>query len=321
MDLVRRFLRLNTILAGMVLRRLPVAKLLVFLSAGLAMVFLVSCSATCRKSTETVSSRMQNPFFPLCFEISDSRKRSLPEQVTMVRSLGFEGIGYPLWLDDSLDKNLKIIDNAGLGVCMLYTRININPSAGQAYDPRLTNLVSRLKGRSVTICVLLQGLPPADARGEAKAVAILRELGNLASDAGLRISVYHHKNDWTESLLFALKVVEKVNHPDVGVNFNLCHWLMVDGDKDYQPVLRQNSAKIFLVTLNGASMGAKAWTNGLIQPLDQGDFDNGQLLKVLREINYRGPIGLMCYGIPGNALEHLSCSMKAWQKLKAFEDR
>ncbi len=69
-------------------------------------------------------------------------------------------------------------------------------------------------------------------------------------------------------------VVKKANHPQVGVNFNLCHWLMVDGDKDYRPVLRENAAKIFVVTINGAKLGAKTWTNGLIQPLDQGDFDN-----------------------------------------------
>ena len=61
----------------------------------------------------------------------------------------------------------------------------------------------------------------------------------------------------------------------------------------------------------------KTWTNGLIQPLDQGDFDNRQLLATLREIGYRGPIGLMCYGIPGDARDHLARSMAAWKQMKA----
>ena len=64
---------------------------------------------------------------------------------------------------------------------------------------------------------------------------------------------------------------------------------MVDGDKDYRPVLREHADKIFAVTINGAKLGSKTWTNGLIQPLDQGDFDNRQLLATLREIGYRGP--------------------------------
>jgi hypothetical protein len=75
--------------------------------------------------------------------------------------------------------------------------------------------------------------------------------------------------------------------------------------------------KIFVVTINGAKLGSKTWTNGLIQPLDQGDFDNRQLLSTLRAIGYRGPIGLMCYGIPGDAREYLERSMKVWKTWQA----
>lgn len=64
-------------------------------------------------------------------------------------------------------------------------------------------------------------------------------------------------------------------------------------------------------------MGAETWTNGLIQPLDRGDFDNRQLLATLREAGYRGPIGLMCYGVPGDAQEHLARSMKVWKSWQA----
>lgn len=95
--------------------------------------------------------------------------------------------------------------------------------------------------------------------------------------------------------------------------------LKVDGDKDYRPVLRENAAKIFVVTINGAQLGSNAWTDGLIQPLDRGDFDNRQLLATLREIGCRGPIGLMCYGIQGDAREHLERSMKVWKSWRQTE--
>jgi sugar phosphate isomerase/epimerase len=108
-------------------------------------------------------------------------------------------------------------------------------------------------------------------------------------------------------------VVKEVDRPNVGANFNLCHWLKVDGDKDYRPLLRENGAKIFAVTICGAEVGAATWTNGLIQPLDRGDFDNRQLLAVLREAGYDGPVGLMCYGIPGDPRDYLSRSMRIWK--------
>jgi hypothetical protein len=42
----------------------------------------------------------------------------------------------------------------------------------------------------------------------------------------------------------------------------------------------------------------------------------GRLLKTLKQLGYRGPIGLQCYGIGGDAREHLARSMAAWRKLR-----
>ena len=252
--------------------------------------------------------------YGLCMEIHDAKKRSIPEQAEMLAGLGFDGVGYPLWLDDSLDKNLRTLDEARLAVYHLYTRINLKQGA-KGLDPRVSKAIRKLEGRPVTICVLMQGFPPADPRGEEAAVAILRQLGDVAAEADVRISIYHHTGDWTASLIHALEVVTKTNHPRVGANFNLCHWLKVDGEKDYRPLLRENAAKIFAVTINGAQLGSKTWTNGLIQPLDGGDFDNRELLELLREIGYRGPVGLMCYGIRGDAREHLERSIRVWNKI------
>jgi sugar phosphate isomerase/epimerase len=134
----------------------------------------------------------------------------------------------------------------------------------------------------------------------------------MAADSGLQLSIYHHVGDWTESLLFALKVAQKVDHPRVGVNFNLCHWLKVDGDKDYRPVLRRHADRLFAVTINGAQRDASTWKNGLIQPLDRGNFDNQELLALLRKIGYDGPVGLQCYGIPDDTREHLRRSIRTW---------
>jgi sugar phosphate isomerase/epimerase len=250
-----------------------------------------------------------SPVFGFCMQVSDAKKRTLPEQAQMLRELGFDGVGYPIWLDEDRDRNLRALDDAGLKVYLVETTVNVNPSA-PPYDPRLPEAIRKLKGRPATVCVTLRGFPPGDPRGEESAIKILRQLGDLAAASGSRVSIYHHTGDWTASLLYALEIANKTNHPQVGVNFNLCHWLMVDGEKDYRPVLRKNAAKIFIVTINGAKVGTKVWTGGLILPLDEGDFDNRELLATLRDAGYRGPIGVMCYGIPGDARGHLERSMR-----------
>ena len=254
--------------------------------------------------------------YGFCMEMPAVPNPSIEQQAEMLGRLGFDGVGYPLWLDENLDKNLKALDDAGLKVYHLYASINLKPGAAP-YDPRVEDSIRRLKGRPVTVCVLIRGFGPGDPRGEESAVKILRQLGDVAAEADVRISIYHHTNDWTESLIFALEIVKKANHPRVGANFNLCHWLKIDGDKDYRPILRDNAQKIFAVTINGAQLGSDTWTGGLIQPLDRGDFDNHQLLNTLRQVGYRGPIGLMCYGIPDDTQEHLRRSMNVWKKWKA----
>lgn len=262
-------------------------------------------------------------FYAYCVEmgLKGVKPRSVPDQIKLLKQVGFDGGGFVECLDEkALAENLRAADEAGLTVTMIEYGIKVGPK-GPAYDPRLPEVIRQLKGRDVTICVTIGGLKPGDPAGLAPAIKVLRELGDMAAAAGCRISVYQHVNTWGESLPFIFDVVRQVNHPQVGANFNLCHYLKVHGDMDYRPLLRANAGKIFCVTICGAEMGAKTWTNGLIRPLDEGNFDNRQLLAVLRETGYSGPVGLMCYGVPGQPEEHLARSLKLlkswagdWQK-------
>lgn len=241
---------------------------------------------------------------------------ALAEQAEMLRELGYDGIG--LGLDAHLESNLKTLDKAGLQLYLLWSMVNVAP-AETAGNPALNAAIAQLKGRPTTVSVLLTGLKPGDPQGMESAVEALRELGDRAADAGVRISIYNHVDNWTESLPFVVEVVRKIDHPSVGFNFNLCHFLKVDAGKDYKTLLRENAEKLLVVTFNGATVGAKTWTNGLIRPLDEGDFDNRQLLATVRDIGYHGPIGLMCFGVPGEPREHLGRSMKTWRALQHSE--
>ena len=239
--------------------------------------------------------------------------RPAPEMAKLLRELGFDGVGCSNSTDPKLDEVLHAYDEASLQVDLLETVVNVDPSAPAAYDARLPGAIRKLKGRSTTVVVILRGLKPGDPAGMAPAVRALRELGDVAAEAGVRVSIYNHTGDWSESVAFCTDLVKKVDHPRVGFNFNVCHWLKVEGSKDYRPLLRANAAKLFCVTTCGAQIGSQTWTNGLIQPLDRGDFDNRALLATLREIGYHGPVGIMCYGIPGDPREYLTRSMKAWK--------
>jgi len=246
------------------------------------------------------------------FGVPGVKTRGPVEMARLLKEVGFDGGGYPILTGPRLEETLKASDDAGLKVYLLQTSVNLAPKAATRYDPQVPDAIRKLKGRPVVVVVTFGGLKPGDPAGMEPAVKAMREFGAVAAEAGVRISCYNHVNSWNESVALNIELARKTNHPNVGYNFNVCHWLKVEGNKDYRPLLRANADKLFCVTICGAQIGAKTWTNGLIQPLDRGDFDNRQVLATLREIGYQGPVGIMCYGIPGDPREYLQRSLKTW---------
>lgn len=252
-------------------------------------------------------------FFPYCIDTHDSMKRSLPEQAAMLKELGFDGVGH-LWLDN-VKERLETLDAEGLKLFQITLLVNITKE--EPYDPRLKEVLPLLKGRDVQLCLLTGGMNPSDTAGDEKGVAIITEIADMALESGTKIVLYPHANDWLEKVDDAIRLAKKVNRPNVGVMFNLCHWLKVDDEENMVPVLKRALPYLWAVSINGADTAASIHegTGNWLQPLDSGSFDNAKLLKALKELGYTGPIGLQCWGIEGDVKEHLTRSMNAWKKL------
>jgi sugar phosphate isomerase/epimerase len=255
------------------------------------------------------------PLFAFCMDTHDARKRSLAEQAEMLKELGYSGAGH-LWLDQ-VPERLKTLDAAGVKLFQIYLRVSIAPDAHPPYDARLKETLPLLRGRGTMLAVLMTGGKPSDTAGDARAGELLREMAALAEPHGVKLALYPHVNDWLERVEDALRLAKKVDRPDVGVMFNFCHWLKIDDEKNLKPLLETVGARLFAVSINGSDRGpaVKSGQGRWIEPLDTGDFDLVGLLKTLREVHYTGPIGLQCYGIPGDARDHLARSMTAWRAL------
>ena len=254
-----------------------------------------------------------NVFFPFCIDWHDAKKRSFEEQAQMLKELGYPGVGH-IWLDKVAER-LKTLDDAGLKLFQITMVVEVATNK-PAYDPRFKEVLALVKGRQVQFDLLVNGMKPSDASGDPHAVAILREMSDLARDSGAQLLLYPHQGSWVERIEDSIRVADKVDRPNVGVMFNLCHWLRVDQQRDYKPLLKKAMPRLWAVSINGADefTDQPGWDR-YIQPLDKGNFDVAGFLRTLRDLGYRGPIGLQCYGIGGDAHEHLARSMDAWRKL------
>jgi len=254
------------------------------------------------------------PFFPFCIDWHDARKRSFQEQAVMLKELGYDGVGH-VWLDN-LAERVKTLDEAGLKLFQITMTVDFAPDK-PAYDARFKEVLALVKGRHVQFALLLNGMRPSDPSVDPHAVEILREMSDLARDSGSQLLLYPHQSSWVERIEDSIRVADKVNRPNVGVMFNLCHWLRVDKQRDYQPLLKQALPRLWAVSINGADeFDDKPGWDRYIQPLDKGSFDVAGFLKTLKELGYKGPIGLQCYGIGGDAREHLARSIATWRELR-----
>ncbi len=254
-----------------------------------------------------------NPFFAMDTATKDAKHQTAAEQVALARELGYAGIGCTA--GKGLAEMQQESDKNGLRLFTVYLGINIDPDEPK-YGPELKEAIEVLKGRNAILWVFLRSKThkPSSSTGDPRAVEILQELGEMAAEADLRVALYPHYGFWCERTEDAVRIVKQVDRRNVGVTFNLCHWLRVDDEKNLKPLLESAMPHLFVVTINGADSGGKDWKQ-LIQTLDRGSFDMRGFLKTLGDCGYSGPIGFQGYAIGGDAHENLRRTMNAWREL------
>ena len=146
----------------------------------------------------------------------------------------------------------------------------------------------------------------------------LKQLLAYAKPKGVKVSLYPHAGFWAAQFEVCLRVATKVDDPALGVTFNLCHWLKVEGsERDPSPLLKEALPRLDFITINGADTGdtQKLGWDKLIQPLGRGSYDVGAFVAKARASGYRGPFGFQGYGIKMDSKELLKETMAGWQKI------
>ena len=197
----------------------------------------------------------------------------------------------------------------------LYIQINIDED--QPYDIRLKNYIKQFKNTDLHLWVHVHSekYSSSDFGGDEKCVEIISELADFAADYGVKIAFYPHADFWVEKVDDGVRLAKKINKPNVGTVFNLCHFLKKDEPEMLEQKLENAMPYLSLVSINGADKGDTNNMNWdrLIQPLGRGDYDVLNVLTILKELGYKNPIGLQCYNIKGNPEDFLGESVRVWK--------
>ena len=259
------------------------------------------------------------PFFAFQNALADEAHSTPASQVGLAKRLGYAGIGsvYPRDVAAFADA----CDREGLRLFNVYVVLPID--GAPALDETLSTQLAPLRGRQALLWVGLtsQQHRPGAATGEPEALATLRRVLALAESVGATVAIYPHAGFWVERTDHAVRLAQRLNRPELGVSFNLCHFLKIDAEAQLETVLREAGPWLRVVSLNGAESHRPDGTwQELIQPLNRGTFDNLSLLRILRAMGFAGPIGFQGYGIGGSVERNLGTTMAAWRELNAWLD-
>lgn len=246
-----------------------------------------------------------NEFFAMDNGILDVK--SIPDKAALLSSLGCDGV---TWRPGNTAEAVKEMTAKGVKMTALMMSLEVSKTKDATALPLKD--IEALKGTGAILWVQLlrKGGSDADASRE------LKRLSAVAKPAGLRIAIYPHVGNHVETLEEALRVANVVADENVGVSLTLCHQLKKKGVHDLAPLLKESLPKLFIVQVSGAETGdtrTMGWDK-LIQPLGQGGYDVRNIFRILKDLEYRGPIGVIGYGIKLPAKQHLKQSIAYWKE-------
>jgi len=235
---------------------------------------------------------------------------AVEEQVDLARRTGYAGVLFAG--AGNAGKFVAAHRAAGMRVLGIYTGVNLDDTR-PALEPGLAEAIRAMRGTGALVTFTVRGKGGAGADGHA--AALIREAADLAAAAGLRVALYPHYGFYMARVEDGLRLRELVGRSNVGLVFNLCHWLRSGDGAHLRERLRAAGPHLDLVLINGSDAEGD-WTR-LIQPLDRGSYDVAGFLREVRAAGYSGPVGLQCYGIAGDREENLRRSMAAWRRMAA----
>jgi len=246
-------------------------------------------------------------------------KRNDPAaQVELLAERGYQGVMLSLKDDPGrwkqLPAYLEALKKHNMHLTAIHVRFYIEDGT---YPQVIKDKLPLLKDSKAVLIPSVGSRKKADRRdpeATATAVKILREMSDDAKKFGVGgIAPYMHINNWVETIDDNIRIAKLVDRRNVGVMFHLHHWQAV-GNRDMDK-LREDliKAKPYLMAVVIQGTDKDKATHKIV---GEGSFDMAPLVKTLREMDYRGPLGTMGYTQSSDIPGKLDRAYKAWEKIK-----
>lgn len=221
-----------------------------------------------------------------CIVPFDARRRGPAERAAMLKALGIRKLAYD-WRDEHIptfDTELQALQKNGIQLTAFWF-----PGAIPGNGQKILDALERNKVLTqLWVSMPDPGREGTDAEKARRVAERLRPVALEAGKRGHKLGLYNH-GGWAGEPESMMLVREALDLPNVGIVYNLHH---AHGALDRLPKVLPGMAP-HLLCLNITGMDPKGDTFGRkIIPLAQGSEDEN-LIKLIVESGYRGPIGIL----------------------------
>lgn len=244
-----------------------------------------------------------------CIVPFDAKKRTPTERVEMLQKLGFKKYAYD-WRAEHLptfDEEVGLLKKAGIELTGVWFPASLNDEAN-----RLLAVIEKHRVRP-QLWVMLPDPPGTNQAAKVQAAAkAIRPVAEAAEKLGCKVALYNH-GGWSGEPENQIAVIEALQLTNVGIVYNQHHGH--DHLARFPELLKKMKPYLLALNLNGmVKDGDKVGKK--ILPLGAGDLDV-QLLRVIRDSGYTGPIGILGHTQDDSA-ERLADNLDglAWLKAK-----
>lgn len=262
--------------------------------------------------------RVRNPFFGLYSIVSgDSAYKTFDDQVRVMKETGYDGI--EISQPGNFPEMKAALDKLHFHGASFYFQVD---PGEPLLNPVLKDYIAALKGTGTILTPYIQAGAnlPHTPETDMKLIALLRELSAWASASGLQVAIYPHLGFYIQSTRQALELVKQIDRKNTGLSFNLCHWLATTPASErgsLKPLLAEAAPHLRMITICGCndtvSTRQNIWED-YIMPLGEGSFDTYGLAKyVIRDLHFRGPVGVQCYGLNKDKTWLVKHTMEIWK--------
>ncbi len=223
---------------------------------------------------------------------------SLLDKFKLVKDLGFDGIEFNSPLDLPLKELLEARDKTGVEIPSTVNKdhwgkpiSDPDPAIRQFTIDSMARSLEHTKELGGDTVLLVPGVVSDTVSYKTaydNALDSIRKMIPHAEKTGVKIALENVWNNFILSPIEAKDFLDKIDHPLVGWYFDLGnilrygwpdHWLEVLGDKVFKLHVKEYSKKI----MNEQGLG-----KGFNVELTQGDVNWSQVMKTIKNINYKG---------------------------------